>query len=122
MGEFKYISSWDQLTWEYTAKLADCYINRCMISWEHRPEIVRWVTECCTSIVYCWNGTSTPETNASIRLWTHTSSPHNERCYLLFTNSADNEMFLLKYMQIANVEHLGSDLSKAYQDSKKPIL
>ena len=116
---FKYVSSWDELTWSFNESIDLHGINRCMIKWNMRPEIKEWINTCCDSEVLCWNGTSTPD--LGMHDWQHIVSPHNERCYLFFTSKHDNSMFLLKYASELNVEHLGTDLVKAYQDSRKMI-
>lgn len=112
---FNYINSFDELTW--TIDYNDAYIVRCKIEWNTRPEIVNWFKSCMQGVVSCWNGTSGdgPDQTAMLRNIT----PSDNRCYLIFDNEQDLEMFLLRYSDRVNAKYFGNNFTKAWQDSRK---
>jgi len=113
ISKFCYLGSFDELTWTNIG--TDLLANRCQISWSDRKEVRIWIETCCKSTVYCWNGTSSPEAGQSIRCLT----PDAERCYLIFTDPTDNELFLLRYADAFLVKHFGKNIERILQDSKK---
>ena len=115
-SKFRYVSSFDELTWQ-NVMTKDSHANRCYIEWSDRPEVRDWIEKCCGSTVLCWNGTSTPD--IGMTNWASVISPDKERCYLIFTNSADNDMFLLKYADRFRVKNFGNHPERILADSKK---
>jgi hypothetical protein len=116
-SKFVYVSSFDELTW-LGIVTKKSLANRCYIPWSDRPEVRNWVETCCGSTVLCWNGTSTPDVGQSN--WASILAPDQERCYLIFVDSVDNEMFLLKYADRFRVKNFGGQLERILADSKKP--
>ena len=114
MSRFTYISSFDELSW--TDGWPDSHIVRCDISWDSRPEVLEWVNNCSTG-VRCWNGTSGVGGSDNESLG-HLL-PSDKRCYLIFSNEKDMEMFLLKYSTRFNTKYFGNNYVKAWNDSRK---
>lgn len=114
-SKFRYVSSFDELTWLGIMN-KNSHANRCYIEWADRPEVKNWIETCCGSTVLCWNGTSKPDVGSTN--WASVLSPHEQRCYLIFTNSADNSMFLLKYADRFDVKNFGDHPERILSDSK----
>ena len=113
-NNFVYLSSWDEVTWTFDPN-SSTNVYRCMIPWSQRSEVKQWIDVCCGDTVYLWNGTSTPEPNAL--KWSYIT-PHEERCYLIFSNEKDESMFCLKYTEQLKVQAHRS-LNSAWLDSRK---
>jgi hypothetical protein len=113
MTRVEYLSSFDELTWR--VDLNQAWIVRADIPWTARAEIRSWIENCCSDTVWIWNGTSTPEPNA-----THWSfiSPHESTTYLIFTHHSDAEMFLLKHTKDFAAKYYSNDIQKAWHDSR----
>lgn len=114
MATVKYLSSFDELTWCVNADRV--WTVRADIKWAARPGVRNWIIDCCSDTVWVWNGTSSPEVGTTG--WHNQVTPHKQRCYLLFSTIADNEMFLLKYTDEFNLVYFGNDIQKAWHDSK----
>jgi hypothetical protein len=113
-NNFVYVSSWDELTWIFNPNNPNnAYC--CMIPWNNRLDIKQWIDDCCSDTVYCWNGTSTPAAYA--QKWAYIA-PHDERCYLIFSNQKDESMFCLKYTEQLKVKALRG-LHSIWRDSRE---
>ena len=111
---FRYVSSFDELTWHIDGN-NKVLGNRCLIPWSARPEVRDWIQTSCGSTVYCWNGTSKPAQGSTN--WASILSPDDERCYLIFTDPGDNELFLLRFADRFSVKHLDL-VAKLLHDSR----
>lgn len=116
-NNFVYVSSWDELTWTIDHH-ATIGVYRCMIPRSSRQDVKHWVNICCSDTVYCWNGTSTPGPGSPN--WGQIISPHDERCYLIFTNDKDESMFCLKYTEQLKAQGHRT-LHSAWRDSQRSI-
>ena len=113
MTEIRYLSSFDEVTWAVTDSR---YFVRVNVEWPDRPAMVSWFKQCCSGTVCIWNGTSTPDVGSTN--WASVLAPNISRAYIIFDNHADCEMFLLKYTSDHNAVYFGSDVSRAYHDSR----
>lgn len=116
-NNFVYVSSWDELTWTIDHH-ATIGVYRCMIPRSSRQDVKHWINICCSDTVYCWNGTSTPGPGSPN--WGQIISPHDERCYLIFTNDKDESMFCLKYTEQLKAQGHRT-LHSAWRDSQRSI-
>ena len=116
-NNFVYVTSWDQLTWivDHNATIG---VYRCMIPWSSRQDVKQWINACCSDTVYCWNGTSKPEPGA--QNWGYLISPHEERCYRIFTDNKDESMLCLKYTEPLKVQRHRT-LHSAWRDAQRPV-
>lgn len=115
MSQFKYITSFDELTW--TIDYTNGHIVRCKISWDARPELVNWFKTSMQGDVSCWNGTSGADSDSASTL--RNIIPSDDRCYLIFDNEQDLEMFLLRYSDKVEAKYFGNNFTKIWLDSRR---
>jgi hypothetical protein len=114
MTRIKYLSSFDELTWRID--FGQSWIVRADIPWTARAEIRSWIENCCSDIVWIWNGTSKPQAGAVG--WDNLIAAHESVTYLIFTHHCDAEMFLLKHATDFKAKYYGNDIYKAWHDSR----
>jgi len=114
MANLEYLSSFDELTWRIDFSRA--YSVRANIPWTARSEVRNWIDKCCADTVWIWNGTSTPATGD--QNWGKIISPNENVTYIIFENVEDCEMFMLKYTNEFSTVYYGSDMYKAWHDSR----
>ena len=114
MAKFEYLSSFDELTWRVNFQQA--WVALCDIPWDARQEVREWAVECCTNTVWLWNGVSTPDVGDCN--WGKIAHPQHSKCYLIFEHAHDCELFMLKYADRFSAEPYGTNLVKAWRDSR----
>lgn len=110
---FVYVNSWDELTW--LVDINNTGAVGCKVNWRDRGEVRSWINQCCDSLVYCWNGTSTPEVGS--HNWHRAIAPIEDRCYLIFENNSNQTLFHLKFQSLIELS-VYNRLIEAYHDSR----
>lgn len=114
MAKFKYLSSFDQVTWQVNVNKA--WVVRAKIRWPARPSVRAWIELCCKDTVWVWNGTSKPD--EGVTNWGSIVCPDEKITYLIFSQPEDAEMFVLKYSGEFSVKYYGLDIIQAWHDSR----